>query len=183
MATDTSEITHPLQGYRICFTVQADYGLPDALKEVVADALHVSQAPHSDREAFLEWWTREKERAVRDQVILVVVVSGYKYACHKEWLQSIEEEEWFDNDDGLMGVRFTTDEKLYQAIYDNESLTDGWGDIIGEMSKDSAGAIAPDDQRHLSDVVPIAEAINDGEEDSGEGTGRRRLHTAPVLME
>ena len=38
----------------------------------------------------------EKERAVRDQVILVVVGRSYDYACHKEWLQSIEVEEWFE---------------------------------------------------------------------------------------
>ena len=40
-----------------------------------ADVLHISQAPQTDRKAFLEWWTGEKERAVRDRVALVVVVS------------------------------------------------------------------------------------------------------------
>ena len=129
--------------------------------------LRVYQAPQSDREAFLEWWTCEKERAVRDRVILVVVIRFVKYVCHKEWLQSIEEEEWFHNDDTLMGVRFTTSENLDKAIVDNESLTDDWGDIIEKMSTDSAGAIAPDDERHLADVVSIAEAISDSEEDIG----------------
>jgi hypothetical protein len=38
------------------------------------DVLHISQAPQSYHEAFLEWWASEKERAVRDRVILVVVV-------------------------------------------------------------------------------------------------------------
>ena len=126
--------------------------------------LHISQAPQTDRKAFLEWWTGEKERAVRDRVALVVVVSSYKYACHKEWLQTIEEEEWFDNDDGLMRVRFMT------LANCNNSLTDGWGDIIKKVSKDSAGAIAQDDEQHLADVGPMAVAINDGEEDSGEGS-------------
>lgn len=167
MATDTSEITHPLQGYRIT----SDYGIPSArLKVEGADVLRVYQAPQSDREAFLEWWTCEKERAVRDRVILVVVIRCVKYACHREWLQGIEEEEWFHNDDSLIGVRFTTLENLDKAIDDNESLTDDWGDIIEKMCTDSAGAIAPDDERHLADVVSIAEAISDSEEDSGEGS-------------
>ena len=51
------------------------YGIPSArLKVEGADVLRVHQAPQSDREAFLEWWTCEKERAVRDRVILVVVI-------------------------------------------------------------------------------------------------------------
>ena len=66
-----------------------------------------------------------------------------------------------------MGVRFTTSENLDKAIVDNESLTDDWGDIIEKMSTDSAGAIAPDDERHFADVVSIAEAISDSEEDIG----------------
>jgi hypothetical protein len=78
------------------------------LHKVSANVLHVSQAPQTDREAFLEWWIGGKKRAVRDQVVLVVVGSSYDCDCHKEWLQSIEEEEWFDNDDGLMSVGFTT---------------------------------------------------------------------------
>ncbi len=128
------------------------------LKEEGADVLHVSQAPQTDCEAFLEWWTGEKERAVRDRVILVVVGVCYKCECHKKWLQSIEEEEWFDNDNGLMGVRFTTFTMLNQVIHDNESLKDGWGDIIEKMSNDRAGAsasddIGADDDDYLADTV------------------------------
>jgi hypothetical protein len=114
------------------------------LKKDSADVMHISQAPQTDREAFLEWWIGEKKRAVRDQVVLVVVSgSYYERDCHEEWLQSIEEEEWFDNDDGLMGVRFTTLSKMFQAIYSNTSLTDGWGDIIEKTSLDSASASEP----------------------------------------
>ncbi len=107
--------------------------------------LFVFQAPQTDREAFLEWWTGEKERAVRDRVVLVVVDSCDKYSCHKKWLQSIEEEEWFDNDDGLMRVRFTTYTKMRLAINGKVSLTDGWGDIIDKMNNGRAGASAYND--------------------------------------
>ena len=119
--------------------------------------LHVSQAPQTDREAFLEWWIGGKKRAVRDQVVLVVVGSSYDCDCHKEWLQSIEEEEWFDNDVGLMRARFTTLSKMFQAIYSNTSLPDGWGDVIENTSVDIASA--SDDERTLTKVVPMAVAI------------------------
>ena len=42
-------------------------------------------------------------------------------------------------------VRFTTYTKLYQAIHDNETLTDGCGDIIEKICNDRAGASASDD--------------------------------------
>jgi hypothetical protein len=58
----------------LCITSSDGSTTSRVLKEEGADVLHVSQAPQTDREAFLEWWTGEKERAVRDRVILVVVI-------------------------------------------------------------------------------------------------------------
>ena len=65
---------------------------------------------------------------------MVVVGRSYYYACHKEWLQSIEEEEWFDNDEGLMRARFTTLTKLFVSIESKESLADDRGEIIDRMT-------------------------------------------------
>lgn len=146
-----------MQGYRICFTSvhQMNTFLQ---KDSAPDVLHSSQAPQTDRKTFLELWIGEKKRAVRDQLVLVVVGgSYYERDCHKEWLQSIEEEEWFDNDVGLMRARFTTLSKMFQAIYSNTSLPDGWGDIIENTSVDIASA--SDDERTLTKVVPMAVAI------------------------
>jgi hypothetical protein len=60
------------------------------------------------------------------------------YACHREWLRSIEEEEWLDSDEGGGIVRFTTLEKFCLTILRKVSLTDNWDDIIEKMSTDSA---------------------------------------------
>jgi hypothetical protein len=145
MATNIPESTRLLQGYRICFTSVYQYEYDISYQNNGVDVLSIFQAPQSDREAFLEWWANEKERAVRDRVVLVVVSGTYKYACQREWLRNIEEEVWLDNDEGGGVVRFTTWAKFCQAIDCGVSLTDSWGDVIEKMGKDSAGASASDD--------------------------------------
>ena len=76
MATNIPESTRLLQGYRICFTSVYQYDINYQNNGV--DVLRIFQAPQSDLEAFLEWWACEKERAVREQVVLVVVSGTYK---------------------------------------------------------------------------------------------------------
>jgi hypothetical protein len=56
-----------------------------------------------------------------------------------------------------MRARFTTLSKMFQAIYSNTSLPDGWGDVIENTSVDIASA--SDDERTLTKVVPMAVAI------------------------
>jgi hypothetical protein len=42
----------------------------------VDDVLDIAQAPNTDHEAFLAWWTTEKERAARDEKKILVVCSS-----------------------------------------------------------------------------------------------------------
>lgn len=136
----------PLLGYRLALIREVRVISEGMLLEFGADLLHLSQAPTStsDYEAFfelsqaptseydtfVEWWNRETERAVRDNVQLVVVKAYYGTAL--SYLKRIEEEEFYGQGEQRTRVRFTTEQKLLDAISNEEpiQLKDDWGDII-----------------------------------------------------
>lgn len=98
------------------------------MREAGADLLRISRIPMID---FCEWWSRESERAVRDQVQLVVAKQLHENQGSRiKALQDIEEEEWYNDDEGPTRIRFTTYRKLINAIYHGEQLRDDWGEII-----------------------------------------------------
>ncbi len=84
----------------------------------------------TDWEAFLEWWKDEKECGLcpgdvsirHCGVIIFPKTHVIKNGCKVE--------EWFDNEDGLMRVRFASLLKLFNAIHNKASLTDCWGNIV-----------------------------------------------------
>ncbi|KAL3823864.1 hypothetical protein ACHAXA_004136 [Cyclostephanos tholiformis] len=140
--------TQSLQAYRMVLTSSSYWLESEEIRAMGGvDALDLFQAPHSNRDAFLEWWNGEKERAISDRVILLVVGGYYDHQCHKEWLQIIEEEEWFDGEE----IRFTTITNLLVAIGYGKSLNDCWGDIIIEkVTFDGPGGVsASDDEESL----------------------------------
>jgi hypothetical protein len=119
------------------------------LLEEGSDVLRIFEAPHSDRDAFLAWWADELHRAVRDGVKIVIVGDfGYEYPCHKEWLDGIEEEEWYDNDEG--SFRVTILRRLFEAMASGGSLEDDWGETIETMSIiDGAGGLSSSRERDM----------------------------------
>ncbi len=118
----------PLQGYRLAVISDVRLISERMLLDFGADVLHVSRAPTSDFEVFIEWWKSETERAVRDQMQLVVVKSYYSREF--SYLRQIEEEEWYTQGEQPTRVRFTTEQKLADAISLVQPFTDDWGDII-----------------------------------------------------
>lgn len=120
----------PLLGYRLALIRELRVISEGMLLEFGADLLYLSQAPTSDYETFVEWWNRETERAVRDQVKLVVVKAYYGTAF--SYLKRIEEEEFYGQGEQRTRVRFTTEQKLTDAISCEEpmKLKDDWGDTI-----------------------------------------------------
>ena len=164
------ESTGSLKGYRIgivrrnasvcrpTLAPESSEYLLSLLQEEGSDVLRIFEAPESDREAFLAWWAGELDRAVRDGVRIVVVGDlTYDCHCHREWLQTIEEEEWYDNDEG--SFRFTTLQSLFEAMESGGSLTDDWGETIETMSINGADGSRASRERDVADVVPIAEEI------------------------
>lgn len=151
MATPIPETIRPFQGYRMAFT--SSLGHPEELSTKGGiDVLELFRhAPQSDRGDFLEWLNGERGRAVGDQVTLVIVGGYYDHPCHKEWLQSIEEEQWFDSGDCGEKIRFTTFSKLVVAVGCESSLDDDWRDVIIEkVSMDGLeGVCASDDEKSL----------------------------------
>ena len=103
-------------------------------------------APHSNRGEFIAWLNGERERAVSDRVTIVIVGGRYDHPCHKEWLQSIEEEEWYNDGECGEKIIFTTFGRLAVAIGRETSLDDVWGDIIVEkVSMDAYGGVFASD--------------------------------------
>ena len=84
------------------------------------------------------------------KVILVVIKTSNSATANKRrWLQSIEEEEFFDNDNCPNIVRFSTFSKLDRATFADTKLVDDWGDEI-ESGLDVWPAEESDDENSVS---------------------------------
>ncbi len=127
----------PLNGYRIAYFTSVD---EDRLQLAGADLLHIipPSSVHETFVSFLEWWKRETERAWNDHVQLVVVKPCYPTLL-REWLQRIEEEEWYGQGEKTTRVRFTTVYKLAKAVSCEEPLRDDWNDIIERVDSRPQG--------------------------------------------
>lgn len=131
---------NPLQGYRIAFLRNiTNVDNLRSVREAGADTVtfpHDGPSSGYDPDIFLNWWIRERDRAVKDQVQLVVVKLYSASAYYR--LQRVEEDEWYSQGDLRTRVRFTTLKKLEVAVSCEEPLKDDWGDIIESFDQSSS---------------------------------------------
>ena len=121
----------PLNGYRIAYFTSVD---EERLQLAGADLVHIPPCSvHETFVTFLEWWNQETERAWNDQVQLVVLKPFYPTIL-REWLQRVEEDEWYGQGEKTTRVRFTTGYKLEKAVSCEEPLKDDWNDIIERVN-------------------------------------------------
>jgi len=116
----------PLRGYRIGIVKRLN---EKWMREAGADLLRISRIPAIDRNYFYRWWKKEVQRAIKDQLQLVVVKSSSS-GDRMNLLEIIEEKEWYDWEEGPTRIRFTTYSSLMSTMFRGEELRDNWGDII-----------------------------------------------------
>mmetsp|Transcript_35368 Transcript_35368/g.74677 ORF Transcript_35368/g.74677 Transcript_35368/m.74677 type:complete len:153 (-) Transcript_35368:168-626(-) len=132
-----SQFYKPLQGYRLGFLLQyLDEEMESHCRDYGASILNIYSAPETEEE-FKQWWKAQVENANRDGVILVVVKSRCTISSiwlntpQKRFLSQIEEEEWYNDENGPSRVRVTRFYKVMKVILgQSETLTDDWGDSI-----------------------------------------------------